>query len=129
MAKRTLTDDTITLHLDVNAQKAQKSIYENVTGGKWELADRIVIYLQTGEIVKNVNKQKCSSNFDWNKSTITLDTIITENYKNTENVRAFMTKEIGSHFSNSFFFLIFAVYKFLYDTGEINKNVRTEFPR
>jgi hypothetical protein len=27
-----------------------------------------------------------------------LDTPITDNYKNTENVRAFMTKEIGSHF-------------------------------
>jgi hypothetical protein len=70
----------------------------NMTGGKRELADRIVIYLQTGEIVKSVNKQKCSSNFDWNKSTITLNTIITDNYKNTEKVRAFMTKEIGSHF-------------------------------
>jgi hypothetical protein len=70
----------------------------NTSGGKQELAKRIAIYLQTGEIVKMVYKQKNISNFDWNKSTITLNTVITDNYKNTENVRAFMTKEIGKYF-------------------------------
>jgi hypothetical protein len=67
-------------------------------GGKQELADRIVIYLQTGAIIKTENKQKRTSNYDWNKSTIDLDTIITDNYKNTENVRTFMINAIGSRF-------------------------------
>jgi hypothetical protein len=70
----------------------------NTAGGKQALADRTVICLQTGKIVKSTNKQIGCSKFDWNKTTLCLDTIITDNYKNTENVRAFTTNAIGSHF-------------------------------
>jgi hypothetical protein len=68
------------------------------TGGKQELADRIVAYLQTGKIVETVPKEKTKSKFDWNNAVIDLNTEITDNYKNSENVRAFMKREIGSHF-------------------------------
>ena len=70
----------------------------NTTGGKRELAERIIIYLQTGEIVGTVSKEKTKSKFDWKNADIGLDTELTDNYKNTENVRAFMKREIGAHF-------------------------------
>ena len=70
----------------------------STTGGKQELADRITVYLQTGKIVKPVPKEKAKSKFDWNNAEIDLDTEITDNYKNSENVRAFMKREIGPHF-------------------------------
>jgi hypothetical protein len=70
----------------------------STTGEKQELADRIIAYLQTGKIEKAVPKEKAKSKYDWNNTEIDLDTEITDNYKNSENVRAFMKREIGSHF-------------------------------
>jgi len=70
----------------------------NMTGGKQELADRIIVYLQTGKIIKTVPTKKSKSKFDWNNAEINLDTEITDNYKSSENVRMFMKREIGSHF-------------------------------
>jgi hypothetical protein len=67
-------------------------------GGKQEVADRIIVYLQTGIVKKDVPKKKNESTFDWRKSELNLDTEITDNYINSENVRAFMKREIGSHF-------------------------------
>jgi len=69
--------------------------------GKSEIAERIKIYLSTGKIIRETTKQIFTSKFDWNSSILNLDTIITDNYKNTENVRAFMKKLIGSHFNFS----------------------------
>ncbi len=70
------------------------------TGGKIEIAFRIEKYLKTGVIIKNPEsgKKKSSSQFDWNKETLSPETIITDNYKNTRNVRNFFSKMIGSHF-------------------------------
>jgi len=70
----------------------------SMTGEKQELAHRIIVYLQTGKIIKTVPKVKSKSKYDWNNAEIDLDTEITDNYKNSENVRAFMKREIGSHF-------------------------------
>ena len=67
-------------------------------GGKQALADRIISYLHTGEIPKNLPKQPSKSKFDWKTAEITLDAEITDNYRNSENVRAFMKREIGAHF-------------------------------
>jgi len=73
-------------------------------GGKKELADRIIAFLQTGTITKTTTKEQTKSKFDWNNAVITLDTIITDNYRNSEHVRAFMKQEIGSsfHFNTEF---------------------------
>lgn len=69
-------------------------------GGKLELAKRIRAYLSTGEIVKvETATKKSKSTFDWKTETLTKLTIITDNYKNSENVRTFFLTEIGSHFS------------------------------
>ncbi len=68
-------------------------------GGKIELTKRIEKYLETGiKEVAKVEKQKCLSKFDWNSEKLTLETIITDNYKNTENVRAFFRDQIGDKF-------------------------------
>ncbi|MGL5913858.1 MAG: DUF6434 domain-containing protein [Bacteroidales bacterium] len=49
--------------------------------------------------------EKPHSNFDWNVERLTLETIITDNYKNPENVRAFLTTEIGKHFKFNVLFM------------------------
>ncbi|MEI7803556.1 MAG: DUF6434 domain-containing protein [Bacteroidota bacterium] len=38
------------------------------------------------------------SKFDWHKEPLQLSTTITDNYKNTQNVRRFFVTQIGSHF-------------------------------
>ncbi|MEI7803492.1 MAG: DUF6434 domain-containing protein [Bacteroidota bacterium] len=38
------------------------------------------------------------SKFDWHKEPLQLSTIITDSYKNTQNVRRFFVTQIGSHF-------------------------------
>ena len=54
----------------------------------------------TGKILV-IKKQtkKPKSNFDWNNQKLNIATVITDNYKNTENVRNFFVTQIGTHFS------------------------------
>lgn len=44
------------------------------------------------------SEHKPVSKFDWNKEILTPDTLITDSYKNTENVRRFFRAHIGEHF-------------------------------
>lgn len=77
------------------------------SGGKIEIANRIIHFLETGERIKSVKDKidKPKSNFDWNSERLHLETKITDNYKNTENVRAFFTSEIGEHFKFNVLFM------------------------
>ncbi len=76
------------------------------TGGKIEIADRIRTYLATGEIVKQVKSaHKITSKFDWANEVLTKNTVITDSYKNGENVRNFFIQEIGSHFRFNVIFM------------------------
>ncbi len=70
------------------------------TGGKIEISKRIVKFLETGEIITVSSKQKAksTSRFDWKTEILSLNTIITDNYKNSENVRTFFQNAIGKHF-------------------------------
>jgi len=70
----------------------------SAAGGKIEITGRIEQFLATGEVVRAVGKPILTSKFDWNNSGLNLNTLLTDNYKNTENVRTFMTLQIGSHF-------------------------------
>lgn len=75
-------------------------------GSKLELAKRIEYYLQTGEIPKiKVKAKKKTSNFDWNTAVLSLDTIITDNYKNTVNVRDFFATHLGKSFKFNVIFM------------------------
>ena len=69
-------------------------------GGKIEIADRVLKYLETGEIITNPEKepQRTKSIFDWKTESLDYDTVITDNYKNTENVREFFKQSIGCNF-------------------------------
>lgn len=70
------------------------------SGGKMDIADRIEKYLMTGKIEKNKIEKpsKPASTFNWNSGHLTLNTKITDNYKNTQNVRSFFTEHIGKQF-------------------------------
>ncbi|NME71598.1 DUF6434 domain-containing protein [Flammeovirga aprica] len=68
------------------------------TGGKVEISERIEFYLKTGLVREGEKKKAPKSKFDWNTEVLSLQTIITDNYKNTENVRNFMLNHIGQHF-------------------------------
>lgn len=70
----------------------------NTTGGKIDITNRIKTFLSTGTIIKSVEKKKTNSKFNWNNSELRSTTTITDNYKNTENVRSFMIEQIGKHF-------------------------------
>ena len=78
----------------------------NIGGGKLELAKRIEKYLETGIREKNTAAPKRTiSKYDWNNEKLTLETIITDNYKNTENVRLFFVEQIGSKFKFNVMFM------------------------
>ncbi|MEL7160430.1 MAG: DUF6434 domain-containing protein [Bacteroidota bacterium] len=70
------------------------------TGKKLEIANRIVHYLKTGETGATPPSEPypVRSKFDWKKAPLHRETIITDNYRNTENVRRFFRREIGQGF-------------------------------
>lgn len=73
---------------------------------KFELLEQIAIFLDTGEkLVKASKTTKSVSKFDWKHAPLTPTTIITDNYKNTQNVRAFFQSELGSQFKFNIAFM------------------------
>ncbi len=68
------------------------------SGGKIEISLRIENYLTTGLKELKQEKTKTKSNFNWKNEKLSLETIITDNYKNTQNVRAFFKNQIGKKF-------------------------------
>ncbi len=70
------------------------------SGGKIEISQRIENYLKTGQKTSKSEKvkTKAQSNFDWQNEKLSLKTIITDNYKNTKNVRLFFENQIGKKF-------------------------------
>jgi hypothetical protein len=67
------------------------------SGGKIEIANRIKRFLATGENVPHVRVSSLSK-FDWNTEKLNAETVITDNYKNTENVRYFFKNTVGEKF-------------------------------
>ena len=69
------------------------------TGGKFSILDRIAHYLDTGETVwPGDTKSKPASKFDWHSAELSLETVITDNYKNSQNVRRFFKAHAGADF-------------------------------
>lgn len=70
------------------------------SGGKFEIADRIAYFLDTGEPPPEAKRKAPSSQFDWHTEVLSPETVITDSYKNTQNVRRFMKSHIdGFSFS------------------------------
>ena len=77
-----------------------KSMGISTSGSKIELSNKIEQYLVTGKNSSNYkNVSTTKSKFDWNNERLSKLTVITNNYKNTENVRLFFKTELGSNFS------------------------------
>ena len=69
------------------------------SGSKIEITDRIEAFLQTGEIQKPLKKRKSPSK-EAISTDLNLDTVITENHRCSQTVRAFFKSEIPKfHFS------------------------------
>ncbi|MEO0678679.1 MAG: DUF6434 domain-containing protein [Pseudomonadota bacterium] len=66
-------------------------------GGKFEILDRIGHFLDTGEVQRRA-RRKASSGFDWHASELTDATILTDSYKNTQNVRRYFKSRLGERF-------------------------------
>lgn len=78
----------------------------SANGGKIEITERIRHYLTIGKVIGNeTSRFKSISKFKWETEKLTRETIITDNYKNGENVRRFFAREIGSHFKFNVVFM------------------------
>jgi Domain of unknown function (DUF6434)/SAP domain-containing new25 len=77
-----------------------KSVSIPYSGSKFEIIDRIAEALDKG--LKNEKKSKNTvivSKMEWHKADLTLETVITDSYKNGQNVRRFFTEQCGQNFS------------------------------
>lgn len=69
------------------------------SGGKFRLLDRISHFHNTGEAAFPGDKKPTNtSKFDWHSATLSPDTVITDSYKNSQNVRRFFKVHVGDHF-------------------------------
>lgn len=70
------------------------------TGAKAAIADRIAHYLETGDPVRPNERTEpaARSKFNWAREKLTLNTVITDSYRNGPNTRAFFIREIGPRF-------------------------------
>lgn len=60
------------------------------TGAKFTILDRLAHFLDAGELTwPGDKKSKKNSDFDWYGAALTSQTLITDNYKSTQNVRRF----------------------------------------
>jgi len=75
------------------------------SGSKKELTNRIAHFLETGKVLKKKSTKSTTSTFDWNTETLSNQTVITDNYHNSQNVRAFFTEQIGPNFRFSVVFM------------------------
>jgi hypothetical protein len=73
----------------------------SASGSKIEISERISTFLETGEIKKAVRKSKVKQS-SGTKETLSLDTIITEHHRCSQEVRAFFKSVIPTfHFSTT----------------------------
>ncbi|MGF2616216.1 SAP domain-containing protein [Rossellomorea vietnamensis] len=71
----------------------------SASGSKKEISDRIEIFLETGEIKKPVRKSRVSKTLD-SQAVLSLDTVITENHRCSQDVRVFFKTVVPKfHFS------------------------------
>ena len=67
--------------------------------GKFAILDRIAHFLDTGQTSPPSDvKSKPRSKFDWHSAPLTPETVITDNYRNSQNVRRFFKAQVGDGF-------------------------------
>ena len=69
-------------------------------GGKFTVLERLCHFLDTGSRLWPGDDDQVvpQSSFDWGASELTTDTIVTDNYRNTQNVRRFFQSHVGPGF-------------------------------
>jgi hypothetical protein len=80
----------------------------STTGGKFDIIDRIADFLDGKIAAKPMRRQTREpkiAGFNWHGAPLEKTTLITENYRNTQNVRRFFVTEIGRHFSFNITFM------------------------
>lgn len=76
------------------------------TGGKFLILDRIAHVLDTGETAFPGDvAHRPKSKFDWHSEPLDDDTIITDSYKNTQNVRRYFKSRLGEGFKFNIAFM------------------------
>jgi len=65
-----------------------KTLGLRTAGGKFEVLDRIAYFLDHGKAPTEV-RVKATSKFDWHSAELTPETVLTDSYKNSQNVRRF----------------------------------------
>lgn len=76
------------------------------TSGKFVILDRIAHFLDTGEKrFPGDEARRPRSTFDWHSETLTKETVITDSYRNTQNVRRFFKAQLGDRFKFSIAFM------------------------
>ncbi|WP_415919602.1 DUF6434 domain-containing protein [Tateyamaria sp. SN6-1] len=69
------------------------------TGGKFRILDRIAHCLDTGETVfPGDTATRATSKFDWHAAPLDDETIITDSYRNSQNVRRYFKSRLGDGF-------------------------------
>lgn len=83
-----------------------RSIGVKTTSGKFVILDRIAYFLDTGEAnFPNEKTTRSTSKFDWHTETLEKHTLITDSYKNTQNVRRFFKGVLGDKFKFNIAFM------------------------
>jgi hypothetical protein len=93
--------------LKTEAMNHARTLGLPVNGGKFEIIDRIADHLDG---VRRAKPRKFGPvfkepGFDWHSGMLTGETIITPDYRNTQNVRRFFIEAIGRHFSFNIAFM------------------------
>lgn len=68
-------------------------------GSKADLTDRIAHFLETGERLGPSPRRRVTSELDWASAELTVDTVITDSYRNGPNARRFFESQLGPGFS------------------------------
>ncbi|MEO0487153.1 MAG: DUF6434 domain-containing protein [Pseudomonadota bacterium] len=68
-----------------------------MSGGKFEVLDRISTFLDTGEVVRP--KPGTRGGFDWHSEPLADETVLTLSYRNTQNVRRYFKARLGDGFA------------------------------
>ncbi len=76
------------------------------SGAKFDILERIAHVLDTSKTHwPGDQKAKPNSKFDWHQEPLTRETIITDSYKNSQNVRRFFSEQIGNNFKFNIAFM------------------------
>jgi len=83
-----------------------KTLGVRPTGSKFTILDRLCHFLDTGQTQwPGDTRTKPASKFDWHSAELTPDTVITDSYKNSQNVRRFFKAHVGDSFKFNIAFM------------------------